>query len=101
MISSDAAGLTAVANGLTAGASGLAAGGGGLRLLIRVAFAATEGGRRGPSVRLLALGIEIAEDADCLSGPFGTSIAGLITSVSRALSKVMGVGAITSAGTRT
>ena len=94
MICSDATGLTVVANGLTAS-------GGGLRLLIRVAFAATEGGRRGPYARLLALGIEIAEDADCLFGPFGTSIAGLITSVSRALSKMGGVGAITSAGTRT
>ena len=74
-------------------------------MLIRVAFAATEGGRRRLSARLLALpaakGNEIAEDADCRFGPLGTSIAGLITSVSRALSKRGGVGAITSAGTRT
>ena len=86
---------------MAAGANGRTAGVGGLRLLARVAFAATEGGRRGLSARLLTLGIEIAEDADCLFGPFGTSIAGLITSVSRALSKMSGVGAITSAGTRT
>ena len=79
----------------------MTASGGGLKLLIRVAFPATEGGRRRLPARLLALGIEIAEDADCLSGPFGTSIAGLITSVSRALSKMIRVGAITSAGTRT
>jgi hypothetical protein len=90
---------------LAAGANGRTAGAGGLRLLVRVASAATEGGRRGLSAGLLALpaaeGSEIAEDADCLFGPFGTSIAGLITSVSRALSKMGGGGAITSAGTRT